>query len=82
MSGNDIDQYNMAATFDEFVVGNHMLLILCWSCALYKIPHKSRVIAYSSSCTAPNISINLAHCLTTFNLISCYNIRVKNSRDK
>ena len=72
----------MAAAFDEFVVGNHKLLTLCWSSAVHKIPYQSSLIVYSSSCNSPNVSMHIAPCLTSINLTSYYNIFMKTLRDK
>ena len=55
----------MSAKLGVFVDEDHCKIpTLYWLPKLHKIPHKSRFIANSSSCTTTELSILLTSCLT------------------
>ena len=61
----------MAAKFGLFVdEGHSKLLTLYWLPKIHKRPYKSRFIANSSVCTAPELSIILTSCLTAIKTMS------------
>ena len=56
---------HMAAKFGVFVDEDQSKLpTLCWLPKIHKRPYKSHLLANSSSCTTPELSIILTSCLT------------------